>query len=670
MLIRKTLAPLSVMLAATTAFSPVMAQTQTGRQLDTFDFTSQETVIVDGQPVTEVGLPGIFWDERCASVEYTFNSAFGANTGLGVFGAEELTPEQLAGAVQDSLDRWNENPSSYIEMNITRIENLGPRLRVGGDFINEVVFVAPFATAATLASSPSTSLNVDTDFVAGDDLDGDGDSDVFDPESVGRNTCFDADGDGDIEFPAGFYKAGTILDNDVQFNQNVFWELEPTDTRPLGPLGNVAFADVDAVSTHEFGHSHGQAHSNLNIISETDGSGTTMFPSIATGSAAAELATRSLHIDDFALSSFIYPEGSSDTGIAALQEGDVAFEDVFDIIEGEVTRADGRGVIGAYVSAIDRASGERVSGVYSGDITLFSDAAGNFVLSDEALLAGLNDGRYEIPVPKAGQYIIDMESLDGSPVFENQVAIRTIVGGFLGDNVFPEEAFNTGQEGAVETQQDFAAPIRAGSSRQINLVVNEETVIPSTDLAVAFIGTGAIAGAQSIQYAQLMDKEAILAALDAGMLPVGANYDTGAFDGATPVYTRAGIALGTLNEDGTIATLTQVLDDVQSFTSDKFVGQRNDFAPAFFRSGLSIRSAITRALRKNPDLEIFVTLDVDQTLPAGPTGFPPHFLALDTAASAASPDFDPTGGAYTSFDGSPLTQRSGNWVVELRFAGQ
>jgi len=166
--------------------------------------------------------------------------------------------------------RWNDNPSSYINLEVTSVRDLGARPRVGGDFINEVTFLTPEDFGA-LASSPSTSLLSDTTFIAGEDLDGDGDADVFDPEAAARNTCFDFDGDGDIEFPAGDYLAGTILDNDVQFSSTVLWETTST---------NPAAADIDAVSTHEFGHSHGLSHAIINQFSENDGTTSTMFPFI------------------------------------------------------------------------------------------------------------------------------------------------------------------------------------------------------------------------------------------------------------------------------------------------------------------------------------------------------------------------------------------------------
>src|SRR5215813_6148294 len=282
---------------------------QAGGSLETIDITNAQPSPIPGLVAAKV--IGIKWDTRSIPVKYSMNNTLDPIPNPLDPHNPVLTLAQAQEALQTSFDTWNQIPTSFIEMNITGT-TANPGF-VGFDFVNEVTFrTRPGFTFR--ASSPSTSLIADTTLVDGDDLDGDGDSDV----SSAITVCTDVDGDGDIEFPAGFYKAGTILDNDVQFNTKTTNGLRFT-------VGDAALdtvtrsVDLVATATHEFGHSHGLSHVLDNQISKTDGNAVTMFPFIDTGDPVAELNQRSLSSDDIAWSSFFYPEGSAKSGPAALQ---------------------------------------------------------------------------------------------------------------------------------------------------------------------------------------------------------------------------------------------------------------------------------------------------------------------------------------------------------------
>ena len=656
MSIAKTLArSASAAALAAAVLVPTLAVAQVGvggRQLD-----------VIGAEVTPVNVPsvgdlefgqrpivGIRWDPRCAAVDYTFNSNRGANPGTGA----EIPPEALAAAVQDGLDRWNGNPSSYIEMNITSLTDLGDRPRQGLDFINEVTFITAEGFGA-LASSPSTSLTADANFVAGDDIDGDGDSDVFDPELEGRNTCGDVDGDGDIEFPAGFYEAGTILDNDVQFGSGVFWELGATDG---------GGADVDAVSTHEFGHSHGISHALNNQTSEEDGTGTTMFPFIATNESISELATREPHPDDFAQSAFLYPEGSEDSGPGALQEGDVAFADAYHVVTGTVTGPDREPVGGANVRIVDFRSGELLTEAFSGTTVVFQDingfVNGGLFAFEEAIL----DGDYRVPVPKRfDRTTAEIQATDGSPAAASRISTNVNVANIARTIDFVTENYSGTRENLVEANGDQKRPLNArqlGNTRAIeqgraaqqpvNFIVDDAAVLRNAG-DIDFVGTGAVIGQTQIAYAERFGGQALLAALEDSLLT------SFAFDGNVipafdvPMFDRAALVLGTVDENGVLSVVGNPLVEETDFVTE------DDDLTSIPVNALRFERRLEGALRRNPDADVFILVETDSAdLTAN--GFPDAFMRLDVGTAGTS---------YLGLGGdAPSLFTTGTFAMELR----
>ena len=261
-------------------------------------------------------------------------------------------------------------------MQITRT-TANPGLR-GFDFVNELTFRTA-ASFAAIASSPSVTLIEDTTLVDGDLIDADADSDVSSAISV----VTDVDGDGDLEFPAGFYKACTILDNDVQFNTK--------DSSGLRFTVGAAAADtitrsvdLGAVAVHEFGHSRWLLHSVNNQNSASDGNGATMFPFIDNGDPASELALRTLDADDIAYSAYFYQEGTANSGPASLQSGDTAFRKVFGLIKGELRHGElDQPLAGGNVFTINDKTDTAGTSAFSGTTQLsFDPATGDLNLID------------------------------------------------------------------------------------------------------------------------------------------------------------------------------------------------------------------------------------------------------------------------------------------------
>jgi Matrixin len=302
--------------AATMCLLMVLAapRVKAGGRIESIDITRFLPSPIPGQLVAKV--IGTQWDVRCIPVQFSMSSLDPIPNPLDP-ATPVLSRAQAQAALQASLDKWNQIPTSFIEMNITRTTT--KTTLAGFDFVNELTFRTA-ATFTAIAVSTGTSLIADSTFAPGDDIDGDGDSDV----AAGISVASDVDNDGDVEFPPGFYKAGTILDTDVAFNTKTSNGLRFT----VGDAAldtTVRSVDLEATAVHEFGHSHGLSHSVNNQRNAVDGTGATMFPSIDTGDPAAEASIRSLDADDIAWSSFIYPEGTASSGPAALQPGDVAF---------------------------------------------------------------------------------------------------------------------------------------------------------------------------------------------------------------------------------------------------------------------------------------------------------------------------------------------------------
>ena len=266
----------------------------------------------------------IFHDPRCIPVQFQLNrNQDPIHNPLGSGPVVSLAAARTT--LQKAFDTWNKIPTSYIEEKIGgTINNPGTS---GFDMINELTFNVP-PGFGFIAVTPSITLIADTQLNDGDDIDGDGVSDV----SSAITTC-KVNASGHTIFPAGFYKAGTILDVDVEFNTGEFRFTvndADVDTNPLS-------VDLQGTATHEFGHSFGLSHVLNNQKSPTDGTAATMFPFIDSSDPASELAQRTLDSDDIAYASFYYPEGSASSGPAALQPGDIPFNLVYGTIKGSVT---------------------------------------------------------------------------------------------------------------------------------------------------------------------------------------------------------------------------------------------------------------------------------------------------------------------------------------------
>ena len=603
-----------------------------GGALETVKLTGNPTPIPGHQEALVIG---IRWDPRCDVIRYSMNTTL--DPVPNPLGAPFLSVAAASAAFQDSFDAWNDLTTSYIDMQVTgTTANAG---LAGFDMVNELTFRTSAGFGA-IASSPSTSFIVDVNLVHGDDIDGDGDADV----SAAIATCQDVDSDGDVEFPAGSYPAGTILDNDVQYNtkaSNGFrFTVNPADVDTV-----TRSVDLLTVAVHEFGHSHGLSHTLSNQISGTDGTSAVMFPFIDTGDPASELAGRVLDTDDAAWSSFFYPEGSAASGPGALGPGDVAFGSVFGLIQGNVHHGVfDEPVAGAHVIARNRTTGEVMSTGFSGTTRLSRSATGGlFLVSPDW---NILDGAYTIPVPR-GKYDVLVEAVDGLPAASGNISLTCQIGDIFGQQNFREEAWNGAEEAAVEAKPSQATPVvvnaSGSSSTGIGLVTNRQTALANFGNRnfVGFTGSG-----PGFLYAVRVPGSQIAAVTGgAEFLVHAAEFQTFVTDASVvPVWAKAVLTTGQDNGDGTATVdLASPLE-----VASGFVGQDNDFAPFYFFNPDSLGQAVKSGLDGGTIDSLFLVLEV----PAGP--FPgvsaaPPFIGLD--GGVVPNDVPIHGLSFTSSDG-------------------
>jgi len=465
------------------------------------------------------------------------------------------------------------------------------------------------------------------------------------------------DGDGDIELPAGVYKAGTILDNDVQFNT------KPTSPPPPAPqtsgfrftVGdgavdtNTRSVDLMAVAVHEFGHSFGLSHVVDNQHGAADGTGTSMFPFIDTGDPASELSQRSLGPDDIAWASYHYPEGSKPTGPAALQPGDVAFDTVFGLIRGEIRHGVlNQPIAGASVAAYDWNSRALAAAGFSGTVQLPFNPSTGALPPPTSAADNILDGKYTIPVPK-GSYAVGVEAVDGLPVAAASISLTAQVGAFLGQQNFNEEFFNNQIEEANEVRPGQAknVVVKLGKvTSDVDITTNRNLNINNFDTLNAFGFTNSPAGnyyAVRIPAAQV---STLLSTVpDSSKLSLhSALFATNIVDASVvPVFAQAMLAAGSVSGANASINTTDPLAVVSGF-----IAQEADFAPFYLSEGHALARKVLRGIEDGSITDLFLVLQLPGSPFPGISGIPP-LIGLDVVAPFR-------GLSYMSNDGATFAQ--------------
>jgi matrixin len=624
-----------------------------GGAVVTIDITNAQPSPIPGQVIAKV--IGVKWDVRSIPVQYSMNNTLDPIPNP--LGAPVLTLAQAQAALQTAFDSWNKIPASFIEMQITGT-TANPRF-VGFDFVNELTFRTR-AGFTVRASSPSTSLIADSTFVDGDDIDEDGDSDV----SSAITVCADVDGDGDIEFPAGFYKAGTILDNDVQFNTKA-----PATNGLRFTVGdealdtNINSVDLIAVATHEFGHSHGMSHTMDNQISDTDGSASVMVPLVDTGDPASEKARRSLSSDDIAWSSYFYPEGSARSGPASLQPGDKAFDKEYGLIEGELRHgALNQPIAGGSVFAKDYLTNKFVASGFSGTTQFSLDPnTGQRFLIDPAF--NILNGNYVIPVPK-GIYAVGIEAVDGNPQDASDMPLICQIGSAFGQQNFNEEFYNRSREDAREVRLGEKFPVVVLPGLKLSSGID---IVTSDSININNFGDRDTLGIRNAAPGTLFAVQIPASQITSvnpggGLLIQGVAFDTGVADASVvPVFAKAALTTGTVNGTSVFIDLDHPLAE-----KNNFVGQDGDLTPFYFRAPRAIGAAVLKGIERGEIQNLFIVLQVPTTTPfPGVSGQPP-FIGFDGGPPNGQPNDAPIFGlSFSSTNGGATWSRNQNFNIRF-----
>jgi hypothetical protein len=524
---------------------------------------------------------------------------------------------------QQAADLWNSIPTSYKKIQVVgTVANSG---RTTFDLVNELSFrTGPLGTLGfpnvafrgvfernlgPIAAARRTILLADFTFKDGMDLNGDGKPDFLDSVS----DCTEVDGH--TVYPTGLYKAGAPLDMDIMFavGQNIGGVTTPGFRFTIDPAqidSNPQSVDLFAVAVQAFGLAQSVGHSMTSQISNSDGTGSVMYPYIDASDPKSELANRRLDSDAVLTLSRIYPRGSADDP-KPLGPGEVPFLSTVGFITGKVTMGStNQPLAGANVIAIDHATGRVVSSAVSGHAVWDTQRDGfNSVVTSVPI--NVLDGQYSLIVPP-GVYDVRAEPSDDQPAGHQHINLMTLMAWQLGVEVgqksYNEAWYNSTDNGALKRSLGTSTPVTVAAGQTVSGI---DMTTPKT---VDIINYGSLDSLGSrtappgTYYAVRIPADQVSKAFQtAGGKPLilGAMFMTGVkADTDIPVFAEAQFTTGRIKSNGTAQIdIASPIEKVQNLIARDF-----DYTPIYFKDPSNVAAKVGSGINKGKVTDLFLVL--------------------------------------------------------------
>jgi hypothetical protein len=256
----------------------------------------------------------------------------------------------------------------------------------------------------------------------------------------------------------------------------------------------------------------------------------------------------------------------------------------------------------------------------------------------------ITNGNYVIPV-KQGNYSVNVEAVDGSPVAAANISFTCQIGNFFGQQNFIEEFYNNNSEAAIERDPGDAKNVHVNAGQingGTNIVTNNVFTLSGFGVRtnIGFINPPAGGFIYAVAFPASQ-----ISALNGGnptLIQAGL-FDTIPLDASVPViFANAWLAKGVINPD-TTATIDLANPLDRSVT---FLAQDTDFAPFYFKNPQDLSEVIRLGIADGSIQNLFLVIQIPPAPFAGVSNQPP-LIGLSSQAPILGRSFLSTNGGLT-----------------------